>query len=85
MKIDLLKNFMQETYGLKIENWTLYQARAKARTEVFGDHSKGYQKLFEYAAAIHKADPGAICKVLCDSVSIPDKVLFQRFFVSFPA
>ncbi|KAH9768456.1 SWIM-type domain-containing protein [Citrus sinensis] len=85
VKIDLLKNFMQETYGLKIENLTLYRARAKARTEVFGDHSKGYQKLFEYAAAIHKADPGAICKVLCDGVSIPDKVLFQRFFVSFPA
>ncbi|KAK9211410.1 hypothetical protein WN943_000786 [Citrus x changshan-huyou] len=85
VKIDLLKNFMQETYGLKIENLTLYRARAKARMEVFGDHLKGYQKLFEYAAAIHKADPGAICKVLCDGVSIPDKVLFQRFFVSFPA
>ncbi|KAK9227179.1 hypothetical protein WN943_012228 [Citrus x changshan-huyou] len=85
VKIDLLKNFMQETYGLKIQNLTLYRARAKARTEVFGDHSKGYQKLFEYAAAIHKAVLGVICKVLCDSVSIPDKVLFQRFFVSFPA
>ncbi|KAK9205168.1 hypothetical protein WN943_015435 [Citrus x changshan-huyou] len=73
VKIDLLKNFMQETYGLKIQNLALYRARAKAKTEVFRDHSKGYQKLFEYAAAIHKADPGAICKVLCDSVSIPDK------------
>lgn len=25
VKIDLLKNFMQETYGLKIENLTLYR------------------------------------------------------------
>ncbi|XP_024037036.1 uncharacterized protein LOC107174971 [Citrus sinensis] len=64
---------------------TLYRARAKARLEVFEDHSKGYQKLFQYAAAIQKVDLGAICKVLCDVVSIPDKVLFQRFFVSFPA
>ncbi|KAH9681171.1 SWIM-type domain-containing protein [Citrus sinensis] len=62
VNIDLLKNFIQETYGLKIENLTLYRARGKARIEVFGDYSKGYQKLFEYAAAIHKADPGAICK-----------------------
>ena len=23
--------------------------------------------------------------MLCDGISIPDKVLFQRFFVSFPA
>ena len=75
---------MQETYGLKIQNLTLYQTRAKVRTEVFGDHSKGYKKLFEYATTIYKADLGAICKVLCDSVSIPDKVLIQRFFVSFP-
>ena len=42
------------------------------------------QKLFEYAAAIHKANLGAIYKVLFDVVSIPDKVLFQRFFVAFP-
>ena len=55
VKIDLLKNYMQETYGLKIEKITLYRARAKAWLEVFGEHSKGYHKLFEYAAAIHKA------------------------------
>ena len=48
--------YMQETYGLKIEKITLYRARAKARLEVFGEHSKGYHKLFEYAAAIHKVD-----------------------------
>ena len=85
VKIDLLKNFMQETYGLHIENMTLYRARAKARTEVFGDHSMGYKNFFEYAVTIHKANPGAICKVLCDAVFILDKVLFQKFFVSFPA
>ena len=79
VKIDLLKNFMQETYGLNIENMTLYRAREKAWIEVFWDHSKGYQKLFEYAAAIHKANPGAICKVLCDAVSIPNKVCRNEF------
>ncbi|KAK9184816.1 hypothetical protein WN943_025167 [Citrus x changshan-huyou] len=45
---------------------------------------KGYEKLFQYAAAIHQADPGAICKVLCDAVSYPEKCLFKRFFVAFP-
>ncbi|KAK9202565.1 hypothetical protein WN944_017776 [Citrus x changshan-huyou] len=85
VKIDILKNHVQETYGLKIGKLTLYRARAKARLEVFGDHSRGYKKLFDYAAAIHKANPGAICKVLCDVISIPNKVLFQRFFVAFPA
>ena len=75
---------MQETYGLKIGKMTLYKARAKVRLEVFGDHSRRYMKLFDYAAAIHKADPGAICKVLYDVISIPNKVLFQRFFVAFP-
>ncbi|KAK9233002.1 hypothetical protein WN943_023251 [Citrus x changshan-huyou] len=83
VKINLLKNFKKETYGLKIKNMTLYRATANARIKVFGDHLKGYQKLFKYVAAIHKTDPGAICKVLCDAVSILDKVLFQRFFVSF--
>ena len=34
---------------------------------------------------IHKYDPGAICKVLCDAVTRPEKVLFQRFFMAFPA
>ena len=83
VKIDLLKNFMKGTYGLKIKNMTLYRATTKARIEIFGDHLKGYKKLFEYVVAIHKTDPGTICKVLCDVVSILDKVLFQRFFVSF--
>ena len=85
VKIDILKNYMQETFGLKIEKMTLYTARAKARLEVLGDHSKGYDKLFQYAATIHKVDPRAICKVLCDVVFIPNKMLFQRFFVAFPA
>ena len=73
-----------QTHGLKIEKITLYRTTAKAQLEVFEDHSKGYQKLFEYAAVIYKVNPGAIYKVLCDVVSIPDKVLFQRFFVLFP-
>ena len=85
VEIDILKNYMQETFGLKIEKMTLYTARAKARLEVFGDHSKGYEKLFQYAATIHKVDPRAICKVLCDVVFIPNKMLFQRFFIAFPA
>ncbi|KAH9751096.1 SWIM-type domain-containing protein [Citrus sinensis] len=85
VKIDILKNHVQETYGLKIGKLTLYRARAKARLEVFGDHSRGYKILFDYATAIHKADPGVICKVLCDAISIPNKVLFQRFFVAFLA
>ena len=79
MKIDLLKNYMQETYGLKIKKMTLYGARAKAWLEVFENHSKECQKLFEYAVAIYKADPRAISKVSCDAVSISDKVLFQSF------
>ncbi|KAK9187486.1 hypothetical protein WN944_018882 [Citrus x changshan-huyou] len=62
VRIDILKNHVQETYGLKIGKMTLYRARAKARLEVFGDHSRGYKKLFDYAAAIHKANPGAVCK-----------------------
>ena len=73
-----------QTHGLKIEKITLYRTTAKAQLEVFEDHSKGYQKLFEYAAVIYKVNPGAIYKVLCDVVSIPDKVLFKRFFVLFP-
>ena len=85
VKIDILKNHVQETYGLKIGKMTLYRARAKARLEVFGDHSRGYTKLFDYATTIHKTDSGVVCKVLCDIIYIPNKVLFQRFFVAFPA
>ncbi|KAH9749969.1 SWIM-type domain-containing protein [Citrus sinensis] len=85
VKISLLKNYMQEKFRLKIEKLTMYRAREKARILVYGDHSKGYEKLFQYAAAIHRAEPGAICKVLCDAVTIPEKCLFQRFFVAFPA
>lgn len=70
---------------MKIEKMTMFRVRAKARLEIFEDHSKGYQKLFDYAAAIHKAYLRAICKVLCDVVSIPDQVLLQRFFVAFLA
>ena len=76
---------MQETYGLKIEKMTLYRAKIKARLEVFGDYSRKYKKLFDYVAAIHKAYSGAVCKVLCDVISIHNKVLFQRFFIAFPA
>ncbi|KAH9780252.1 SWIM-type domain-containing protein [Citrus sinensis] len=77
--------YMQEKFRLKIEKLTMYRAREKARVLVYGDHSKGYEKLFQYATAIHQADPRAICKVLCDAVSYPEKCLFQRFFVAFPA
>ncbi|KAK9193218.1 hypothetical protein WN944_003915 [Citrus x changshan-huyou] len=85
VKISLLRTYMQEKFRLKIEKLTMYRAREKARVLVYGDHSKGYEKLFQYAAAIHQADPGAICKVLCDAASYPEKCLFQRFFVAFPA
>ncbi|KAK9184716.1 hypothetical protein WN943_025067 [Citrus x changshan-huyou] len=67
VKISLLRTYMQEKFRLKIEKLTMYRAREKARVLVYGDHSKGYEKLFQYAAAIHQADPGAICKVLCDA------------------
>ena len=76
VKISLLKNYMQEKFRLKIEKLTMYRAREKARILVYGDHSKGYEKLFQYAAAIHRAEPGAISKVLCDAVIVPKKCLF---------
>ncbi|KAH9715583.1 SWIM-type domain-containing protein [Citrus sinensis] len=85
VKISLLKNYMQEKFRLKIEKLTMYRAREKVRILVNGDHSKGYEKLFQFAAAIHRAEPGAVCKVLCDAVTVPEKCLFQRFFVAFPA
>ncbi|KAH9700194.1 SWIM-type domain-containing protein [Citrus sinensis] len=67
VKISLLRTYIQEKIRLKIEKLTMYRAREKARVLVNGDHSKGYEKLFQYAATIHQADPGAICKVLCDA------------------
>lgn len=63
----------------------MYRTREKAKVLVYSDHSKGCEKLFQYAPAIHQADLGAICKVLCDVVSYPRKCLFLRFFVAFPA
>ena len=85
VKISLLKNYMLEKFRLKIEKLTMYRAKEKVRILVYGDHSKGYEKLFQYAAAIHRAELGAICKVLCDAVTVPEKGLFQKFFVAFPA
>ncbi|KAK9184279.1 hypothetical protein WN943_024627 [Citrus x changshan-huyou] len=85
VKISLLKTYMKEKFRLKIEKLAMYRAREKVRILVYGDQSKGYQKLFQYAAAIHQADSGAMCKVLCDTVSYPEKCLFQRIFVAFPA
>ncbi|KAH9705145.1 SWIM-type domain-containing protein [Citrus sinensis] len=61
------------------------RARERARKDINGDHARGYEDLFQYAAVIHKYDPGAICIVLCDAVTRPEKVLFQRFFMAFPA
>lgn len=84
-KISLLKNCMQEKFMLKIEKLTMYRAREKARIWVYSDHSKGYEKLLQYAATIHRVEPRAICEVLCDAVIVPEKCLFERFFVTFPA
>lgn len=36
MKIDILKNYMQNTFGLKIEKMTSYRARAKASLRYLG-------------------------------------------------
>ncbi|KAH9671368.1 SWIM-type domain-containing protein [Citrus sinensis] len=85
VNISLFKNYKQEKFRLKIEKLTMYRAREKARILVYGDHSKSYEKLFQYAAAIHRAELGAICKVLCDAVTVLEKCLFQRFFVAFLA
>ena len=68
-----------------IRDLKLYRARERARKDINGDHVRGYEDLFQYAAVIHKYDPGAICKVFCDVVTRPEKVLFQRFFMAFPA
>ncbi|KAK9208792.1 hypothetical protein WN944_001152 [Citrus x changshan-huyou] len=58
----LTKQSVKEKFRLKIEKLTMYRAREKARILVYGDQFKGYQKLFQYAAAIHQADLGAMCK-----------------------
>ena len=70
---------------MRIGNLKLYRARERARTYIHGDHARGYKDLFQYAAVILKYDPGAICKVLCDAVTRPEKMLFQRFFMAFLA
>ncbi|KAK9192975.1 hypothetical protein WN944_003670 [Citrus x changshan-huyou] len=85
VKIYVLREFMLETYGVWIGDLKLYRARERASKNINGDHARGYEDLFQYAAVIHKYDPGAICKVLCDAVTRPEKVLFQRFFMAFPA
>ncbi|KAH9698180.1 SWIM-type domain-containing protein [Citrus sinensis] len=85
VKISVLHEFMQETFGVRIGNLKLYRARERARTDIHGDHARGYEDLFQYAAVILKYDPGAICKILCDAVTRAEKVLFQRFFMAFPA
>ena len=74
---------MQETYGLKVEMMTLYNAREKAKVKVFRDPSKGYKKLFEYVVVIYKADLRAICKVLCDVISLLTRYCSKDFFVAF--
>ncbi|KAH9702968.1 SWIM-type domain-containing protein [Citrus sinensis] len=85
VKIYVLHEFMQETFGVRIGNLKLYRARERAMIDIHGDHAKGYENLFQYATVILKYDAGAICKVLCDVVTRPEKVLFQRFFMAFPA
>lgn len=32
---------------------------------------------------IMKYNPGLLCKVQCDTLSNPDKIIYQRYFVSF--
>ncbi|KAH9718054.1 SWIM-type domain-containing protein [Citrus sinensis] len=49
--ISLLKNDMQEKFRLKIEKLTMYRVREKASIIVYGDHSKGYEKLFQFFVA----------------------------------
>ncbi|KAH9681520.1 SWIM-type domain-containing protein [Citrus sinensis] len=51
VKISLLRTYMQEKFRLKIGKLTMYRAREKARVLVYGDHSKGYEKLFQFFVA----------------------------------
>ena len=67
VKISVLREFMLETYSVWIDDLKLYRARERARKNINGDHARGYEDLFQYAVVIHKYDPGAICKVLCDN------------------
>ena len=85
VKISILREFMQEAYSVRIWDLKLYRAREGARKDINGDHARGYEDLFQYAVVIHKCDPSAICKVLCDGVTRPEKMLFQRFFMAFLA
>ncbi|KAH9745090.1 SWIM-type domain-containing protein [Citrus sinensis] len=73
VKISVLREFMLETYGVRIGDLKLYRARERARKDINGDYARGYEDLFQYVAVIHKYDPGAICKVLCDAVTKPEK------------
>ncbi|KAK9175831.1 hypothetical protein WN944_027841 [Citrus x changshan-huyou] len=54
VKISVLHEFMQETFGVRIGNLKLYRARERARTDIHGDHARGYEDLFQYAAVILK-------------------------------
>ncbi|KAK9178548.1 hypothetical protein WN943_027740 [Citrus x changshan-huyou] len=57
VKISVLHEFMQETYGVRIGDLKLYRARERARKDINGDHARGYEDLFQYTAVIHKYDP----------------------------
>ena len=85
IKISHIRSHLKTNYGVAPNNLKVHKAKKKAESLLGGDHSKGYEKLFQYQAMVEKHNVGSKYKVLCDTEIIPCKIVFKRFFVSLPA
>lgn len=74
-----LRERVKRDYNINIPKWVAYRAKTIAMKKIYGSEVEHYQNSRDYAAAVHKWNPGSMCGLLKDDIH------FHRMFVCFDA
>jgi hypothetical protein len=77
--VHALRERVKRDYNINIPKWVAYRAKTIAMKKVYGSEVEYYQNSRDYAAAVHKWNPGNMCGLLKDDIH------FHRMFVCLDA
>ncbi|XP_021728764.1 uncharacterized protein LOC110695848 [Chenopodium quinoa] len=80
-KVKQLRDRVLNDFGIQVSYYRAWMARCRAKLIIYGSASEQYARVWDYARAVIKHNPGSGCNVVVDSLSNPQPPLFMRMFV----
>ncbi|KAM0880994.1 hypothetical protein ACQ4PT_033212 [Festuca glaucescens] len=71
---------LEEDFGITLKYWTVWKARERAMTNLYGTWEESFQLLYSLKAEIELRSPGTVVEV--DTKDVDGEVHFSRFFIA---